>query len=86
SARQVDADDRVRLVAAPAATHYSLPLRVDRPPFSDPRLREAVRLGLDREALVRVSLLGRGQPGNDMFGRDVEYYPADVPQVTRDLD
>ncbi|MEJ2868071.1 ABC transporter substrate-binding protein [Actinomycetospora sp. OC33-EN08] len=86
SAAQVDGDSRTRLVAAPAATHYSLPLRVDRPPFSDPRLREAVRLGIDREALVRVAMLGRGRPGNDMFGRDVEYYPADVPQVTRDVD
>ncbi|MEJ2868068.1 ABC transporter substrate-binding protein [Actinomycetospora sp. OC33-EN08] len=86
SARQLESDSRARLVSAPDSNTLFLPVRVDRPPFSDPRLREAVRLGIDREALVRVVLLGRGRPGNDMFGAGLEYYPTDVPQVTRDVD
>lgn len=85
SARQIEGDSRVRVVSAPDSNFLFLPLRVDRPPFADPRLREAVRLGLDRDALVRVALLGRGAVANDLFGQGAEYYPTQVPQVTRDV-
>ncbi|BBG04938.1 MULTISPECIES: ABC transporter substrate-binding protein [Pseudonocardia] len=53
--------------------------------FDDPRLREAVRLGIDREALVRRVLLDLGAPGDDLFGPGLEYHPADVPPVVRDV-
>lgn len=86
SAVRLERDSRTRVLSAPAAATQSLALKVDRPPFSDPRLREAVRYGLDREALVRVVLLGRGVAGNDMFGRDLQYYPSQVPQVSRDVE
>ncbi|TCK22847.1 ABC transporter substrate-binding protein [Pseudonocardia endophytica] len=85
SAVRLERDSRTRVLSAPSAATQSLALRVDRPPFTDPRLREAVRLGLDREALVRIVLLGRGQVGNDMFGRDLQYYPSQIPQVGRDV-
>ncbi|MET0189660.1 MAG: ABC transporter substrate-binding protein, partial [Pseudonocardia sediminis] len=84
-AARLEGDGRTRALSAPSAVSQFLALKVDRPPFSDPRLREAVRLGIDREALVRVVLLGRGLPGNDMFGRGLQYYPSSVPQVTRDV-
>jgi peptide/nickel transport system substrate-binding protein len=86
SAAQAGADQRVRLLSAEAATTQFLALRVDRPPFDDPRLREAVRLGIDREALVRVVLLGNGQVGNDVFGRGLQYYDTAIPQVARDVE
>ncbi|OLL74443.1 ABC transporter component, periplasmic oligopeptide binding protein [Pseudonocardia sp. Ae168_Ps1] len=84
-AARLDGDARASALSAPASANQFLVLRVDRPPFDDPRLREAVRLGIDREELVRIALLGRGRPGNDMFGQGLRYYP-DVPQVTRDVD
>ncbi|MFP5019589.1 ABC transporter substrate-binding protein [Pseudonocardia phyllosphaerae] len=86
SARQVQGQPgRAALLTAPQSTSQYLNLRVDRPPFADPRVREAVRVGIDREALVRVVLLGTGQVGNDVFGGpELQYYP-DIPQVTRDV-
>lgn len=84
-AARIDGDQRVSALSAPASANQFLVLRVDRPPFDDARLREAVRLGIDREELVRVALLDRGRAGNDMFGRGLQYYP-DVAQVTRDVE
>lgn len=86
SAQQLEADSRSRLLSAESAMNQFLALRVDRPPFADPRLREAVRLGIDREALVRVVLLGRGQVGNDVYGRGLQYQNTAIPQVTRDVE
>ncbi|MFP5069552.1 ABC transporter substrate-binding protein [Pseudonocardia nantongensis] len=83
-AARLDGDDRAAAMAAPASANQFLVMRVDRPPFDDPRLREAVRLGIDREELVRIALLDRGRVGNDMFGLGLQYYP-EVDQVTRDV-
>ena len=87
SARQVEAQGgRATLLTAPQSTTQFLNLRVDRPPFADPRVREAVRLGIDREALVRVVLLDTGQVGADLFGGpDLEYYPAGATAAPRDV-
>ncbi|WP_224387013.1 ABC transporter substrate-binding protein [Pseudonocardia sp. ICBG1293] len=54
--------------------------------FADPRLREAVRLGIDRRELVRTVLLDLGDPGDDLFGAGLAFHPAEVPPVVRDLD
>ncbi len=43
-----------------------LGLRVDRPPFSDPRVREAIDLALDRDELVRRTLSGRAKPATQL--------------------
>jgi peptide/nickel transport system substrate-binding protein len=85
SAVQLGTDSRVRVLSAPNSTSQFLYLRVDRPPFNDPRLRQAVALGLDRDALVRVVLLGKGRVGNDLFGQGLQYYDGAAPQVTRDV-
>ncbi|MBW0103058.1 ABC transporter substrate-binding protein [Pseudonocardia sp. KRD-291] len=83
--RQVEGDPRVQVLAAPEAIHQYLCLKVDRPPFADPRLRDAVRLGIDRDALVRVALLGKGRVGNDLRGRGTQYYAFGIAQVGRDV-
>ncbi|ALE81703.1 hypothetical protein XF36_00055 [Pseudonocardia sp. HH130629-09] len=54
-------------------------------PFADPRLREAVRLGIDRDELVRDILLDLAVPGDDLFGPGLAHHPDGVPPVVRDV-
>ncbi|WP_308817098.1 ABC transporter substrate-binding protein [Pseudonocardia alni] len=84
-AARLDGEQRASALSAPASASQFLVMRVGRAPFSDPRLREAVRLGIDREELVRVVLLGRGRVGDDMFGQGLRYHPAGVGPVARDV-
>ncbi|MBI2723716.1 MAG: ABC transporter substrate-binding protein [Chloroflexi bacterium] len=44
---------RVQVDTTPALAYLSLGLRTDRPPFADPRAREAVDYALDRAAMIR---------------------------------
>ncbi|WP_306356888.1 MULTISPECIES: ABC transporter substrate-binding protein [unclassified Nocardia] len=55
-------------------------------PFADPRVREALRLAVDREAMVTQVLSGYGTVGNDILGTGDPEYARDIPQRTRDLD
>ncbi len=52
-------DPRLRVVVQPTLRVLFLGLRIDRPPFSDPRVREALDLALDRRELIRRALGGR---------------------------
>ena len=56
----------VRVVSGAGLRVLFLGLRVDRPPFSDPRVREAIDLALDREELVRRALGGRAEPATQL--------------------
>ncbi|WP_221889785.1 ABC transporter substrate-binding protein [Streptomyces sp. WAC06614] len=55
-------------------------------PFADPRVREALRLAVDREAMVAQVLSGYGTVANDILGTGDPHYAKDVPQRRRDLD
>ncbi|MFJ8825379.1 ABC transporter substrate-binding protein [Streptomyces sp. NPDC102467] len=78
-------DGSTRLLTAERATAQQLLLRTGRAPFDDPRLIRAVRLGIDREALVRIALAGHGETGNDLFGMGLRGYPEDLEPRTRDV-
>ncbi|WP_338051243.1 ABC transporter substrate-binding protein [Pseudonocardia acidicola] len=86
SAQQIEGSFRTRLLAAPRAVMQAVVLKVDRSPFHDPRLVQAFLAGVDREALVRVALNGRGEVGNDLFGKGLRYYADHIPQRTGDVD
>lgn len=58
-AQRLSANPALRVVSRAGICVLFLGLRVDRPPFSDVRLREAIDLALDREELSRRALAGR---------------------------
>lgn len=45
-------EPQIELTAEVSLASTALGMRIDRPPFNDPRVREAIDLGLDRQALV----------------------------------
>jgi peptide/nickel transport system substrate-binding protein len=67
------------------AVDYLQP-RVDAPPFSDPRVRRAINLAVDREALVGAMLHGRGAPAGQMVGPKVFGYAPEIRPPRRDLE
>jgi peptide/nickel transport system substrate-binding protein len=73
------------LVTRSGVTTDYLQFRISRPPFSDLRARQAVNLGLDREALVRDVLGGRGRAANQLVGPAVFGYDPSLPVLKRDV-
>lgn len=48
-----------------SSIHEELSMRNDQAPFTDPRVRQAMALTLDRPALVQALIAGNGSVGND---------------------
>lgn len=61
-------------------------MRVDKPPFTDRRVREAMKLIVDRNQIVRNGVTGVGRVANDLFGATQEYYLSDLPQRKQDIE
>lgn len=55
-------------------------------PYDDPRVVEAMKLVIDRQAMVDGALLGQGDIGNDLVGLGMTGYHDGLPQRERDLD
>jgi peptide/nickel transport system substrate-binding protein len=54
--------------------------------FSDPRVRQAVSLGLDRQEIVDVILDGRGRPISQTHPPHMWAYNNDIPVTEQDLE
>ena len=76
----------VRVVTRNNDAAIPIVMRVADGPFADPRVREAIRLAVDRPALVEGALNGFGSVANDVLGVEDPAYAADLPQRTRDTD
>lgn len=59
-------------------------MNVEQAPFDDPDVREAMRLAIDRQALVDTVLLGEGYVGNDLMGQGLAGFDTSIPQRQHD--
>ena len=60
-------------------------MRVDRPPFTDPRVRQAFRLICNRPQMMELVFGGRGTIGNDVFSPFDPEFDHAIPQRTQDI-
>jgi peptide/nickel transport system substrate-binding protein len=74
------------IISRKSAGHREISMRTDLVPFNDPRVRRALALTLDRPAIVKGLLYGRGSVGNDSpFGPRFPSTDTSVPQRVQNL-
>jgi peptide/nickel transport system substrate-binding protein len=85
-AKQMASSSEATLLKSHSVVQYWFLMRVDKGPFADPRVRQAMKLIADRQALINGALAGFGTPGNDLIGVGTEYYASDLPQREQDIE
>jgi peptide/nickel transport system substrate-binding protein len=60
-------------------------MRTDVAPFNDVRVRQAMRLIVDRQQMMNVVFAGHGIIGNDVFGYATPEYDHSIPQRQQDI-
>jgi peptide/nickel transport system substrate-binding protein len=83
---RVQGNPSFKLLTAETGAWQPFTMRVDTAPFDDVRVRQAMRLIVDREQMVGQALGRQGTPANDLYARYDPDYASDLPQRTQDLD
>ncbi len=74
------------IITLKSANHRELSMRTDQAPFTDPRVRQAVALTMDRPGMVAALLAGKGQLGNDsVFAPVFPSTDTSIPQRQQDI-
>jgi peptide/nickel transport system substrate-binding protein len=85
AARTAQSRKEIQVIRRPDDMSLPIVMRTADGPFADPRVREAMRLVVDREVMVKQTLSGYGNVANDIMGTGDPDYAKDIPQRKRDL-
>ena len=83
-AKVIEGSGDHELLVSQGSAWRPIAMRVDVEPFSDKRVREAIRLLADREQMVKQALNGYGRVGNDLYGGADPFYNDEIPQREHD--
>jgi peptide/nickel transport system substrate-binding protein len=79
-------DSSVKVISLKSSAHRELSMRNDQAPFTDPRVRQAVALTLNRPDIVQGLFAGKADLGNDSpFAPMFPSTDTSVPQRAEDL-
>jgi peptide/nickel transport system substrate-binding protein len=76
----------VQVVVSPGGGFIPFVMRVDSPPFTDVRVRQAFRLIVDRKQMIELCWGGHGTLGNDVFSIWDPMYDHSLPQREQDIE
>ena len=80
-------DPNAQVIAVKASTHRQIHMRTDKDPFTDKRVRQAIALSLDRNAMVDGLWDGKADLGNDSpFAPAYPSTDTSVPQRQQNID
>ena len=80
-ARAQESSDKVVLGNQPGSGFLAVTMRVDQEPFKDVRVRQAMKLIPDRQAILSSALDDFGVIGNDSPGNTLQYWASDIEPV-----
>ncbi len=77
----------IKVEESTGTAHYTVPMRTDMSPFDNNHVRMALKLGVDREALLKTVLRGHGAVGNDHpISPANQFHASELPQRKYDPD
>jgi peptide/nickel transport system substrate-binding protein len=83
---QVKSNDQFKVLISETGGWQPFTMRVDQAPFKDVKVRQAMRLLVDREQMISQVLSGQGRVANDVYSPYDPAYNSDLPQRKQDLD
>jgi peptide/nickel transport system substrate-binding protein len=83
---QVQGNSALTVLVSETGAWQPFTMRVDQAPFDDERVRQAMRLIVDREQMIQQALSGQGRVANDLYSPYDPAYNDSLPQREQDLE
>lgn len=81
----LERDKNTKVIKRAGAVAAPLLMRVDKGPFAKAKVRQAVKIALDREAMVKTVFSGFGETGKDMMKLTDPSVPTGAPAIKQDV-
>lgn len=78
--------DQVKMDSVATSTWDGIIMNASQKPFDDERVRRAISLALDKQALVDIALFGNGTPTHTMIPPSHPYYNDELPITEVDIE
>ncbi|HYF91198.1 MAG TPA: glutathione ABC transporter substrate-binding protein [Symbiobacteriaceae bacterium] len=78
-------DPNVKIVSAPSIYAFYMAMNVTKKPFDDKRVREALNLAIDRQAIRQGVLRGFAEPMTSVLAAQVKFYVKQGDEIKRDV-
>lgn len=87
-AQEAERRDDLEMIYKKSEQILPIVLDVREAPFNDKRVRDALKLAVDRQRIVDIAFHGLGETGNDFPAppSDTAFYPADLPPPEQNLE
>lgn len=83
----VDSGDKsIKILDGKTPSFVCFYVHTGKPPFDDVRVREALKLAVDRQALIDGAYAGFATLGNDIPGKGLPFFDSSLPQRTQDIE
>jgi peptide/nickel transport system substrate-binding protein len=83
--QQVQGNSALKVLISQTGQWQPFTMRIDQPPFSDVRVRQAMRLIVNRPQMVEQVLSGQGRIANDMYAPYDPAFDSALPQRAQDI-
>jgi peptide/nickel transport system substrate-binding protein len=83
---QVQGSSSLKVLISHTGQWQPFTMRIDQAPFNDVRVRQAMRLIVNRPQMVEQVLSGQGRIANDMYSPFDPAYDSSLPQRAQDID
>lgn len=82
----LEADPNLELLVSDTAAYPIIAMNAANAPFDDTKVRQALRMSVDRERIVSNAFGGYASVANDFIGKNTSCAPPSVPQRTQDIE
>jgi peptide/nickel transport system substrate-binding protein len=83
---QVQGSSSLKVLISHTGQWQPFTMRIDQAPFNDVRVRQAMRLIINRPQMVEQVLSGQGRIANDMYAPFDPAYDSSLPQRAQDIE
>ena len=77
-AKENESNSQIEILNSIGGNWYQICMRINREPFTDVRVRQAMRLVANRPEIIAAGLDGYGTVGNDLLGKYCPYFASDL--------
>lgn len=83
---RLQGNNKLKVIRKPGQLVYHMGFNLDKEPFNNPKVRQAMNIAVNRPGMAKVVYRGNATPSVGPWTNAVKYAPKNVPQIEYNMD